>query len=933
MKVLSRAGHYLAWPRQRILAIGGSVGVRLAGDAADPTRLDESLIYGLPDAPDFAAYKVATAALLAGETISAVRLDCLNPVMAMSKYRFAPTHVPSTATESTLEDARAEATSAWLRATGMGPLADLATLELISGVREGLRAIFAGVLNEHGVDGVTFAIPQDVYPRYIQMLQEAAGPDRFPLLRITRFQTLQRDAPWSTSPLSPPEAARTPGRKLEVTVLPLPLHPTGRWPTPSEITVMRKLAQGSGTENDSAPRRLLLLDCVYTYDYARTAEILSQIFTPLGDRESSPSVDAVALFSLSKGWLAPSVDASATQAGSASSSVGWALVSPAAAGVKDFLAASHQPPSAALVAAAGILTAEPALPQRLNRRFAAQWRKLAPLIRAHGDPLWAAPETGYLGVLRSHWRVILRAANSSSNNSSPAAPAAGSRLLAVPASVFGSQDGERSVVSCLYDIAADDADTAARTYYYITTLSNFGLAFDPYARAFDKKRLPRTTFPGQVFVLRADALSAVVTKATRLLAAHGIEGDSLVAMEARLPPHVARALQPAASGVGLFFSGTQLPVERVFPLGSDTASAAAASTLLALEARSGAGCAGDSWAWTVEDAMARALRLLTPRLTAYEDLRPLTVSVLPIANGCQARCAFCFSEASVSVEQRGAPRALSDARVVEVLRAGRAAGAVRAVITGGGEPSMLPTARLEALVRACAAELPKVVLISNGYVWGAGLARQVPDAAAAFDQRTAALRRLREAGLTVLAVSRHGPDSLSNTRIMALDTGSDLIPPAAEAAGLTMRWVCVLQRGGVEDATSLRAYVDWAAASGVHELCFKELYVSSSAASRYYSHAANLWARERQVPLRLVVDWCDAHGFTKVAELPWGVPIYAGTWRGAPLSIAAYTEPSVVWERTNPGHVARSWNLMASGECLASLEDAGSTVCLPRETC
>jgi len=246
---------------------------------------------------------------------------------------------------------------------------------------------------------------------------------------------------------------------------------------------------------------------------------------------------------------------------------------------------------------------------------------------------------------------------------------------------------------------------------------------------------------------------------------------------------------------------------------------------------------------------------------------------------------------------------------------------------------MLPTARLEALVRACAAELPKVVLISNGYVWGAGLARQVPDAAAAFAQRTAALRRLREAGLTVLAISRHGPDSLSNTRIMALDTGSDLIPPAAAAAGLTMRWVCVLQRGGVEDAASLRAYVDWAADSGVRELCFKELYVSSSAASRYYSHAANTWARERQVPLRLVVDWCDAHGFTKVAELPWGVPIYAGTWRGALLSIAAYTEPSVVWERTNPGRVARSWNLMASGECLASLEDSSSTVCLPRETC
>lgn len=84
-----------------------------------------------------------------------------------------------------------------------------------------------------------------------------------------------------------------------------------------------------------------------------------------------------------------------------------------------------------------------------------------------------------------------------------------------------------------------------------------------------------------------------------------------------------------------------------------------------------------------------------------------------------------------------------------------------------------------------------------------------------------------------------------------------------------------------------------------------------------------------QVPLRLVVDWCEAHGFAKVSELPWGVPIYEGEWRGVRLSIAAYTEPSVVWERTNEARLARSWNLMASGDCLASLEDAESVVCPP----
>jgi hypothetical protein len=57
-------------------------------------------------------------------------------------------------------------------------------------------------------------------------------------------------------------------------------------------------------------------------------------------------------------------------------------------------------------------------------------------------------------------------------------------------------------------------------------------------------------------------------------------------------------------------------------------------------------------------------------------------------------------------------------------------------------------------------------------------------------------------------------------------------------------------------------------------------------------------------------------------RLPWGAPVFRGEWHGAPLQIAAYTEPSLLWERTHG--VARSWNLMADGRCLVSLEDRAS---------
>ena len=121
---------------------------------------------------------------------------------------------------------------------------------------------------------------------------------------------------------------------------------------------------------------------------------------------------------------------------------------------------------------------------------------------------------------------------------------------------------------------------------------------------------------------------------------------------------------------------------------------------------------------------------------------------------------------------------------------------------------------------------------------------------------------------------------------------------------------------------SLEAYVGWAAALGVPEICFKELYVSTSVESVYHRFAANEWSHAHQVPLSLVLVFADRHRFEEVARLPWGAPVYRGAWRGAAIQIAAYTEPSLFWERRHG--IARSWNLMSDGRCLVSLEDRAS---------
>ena len=432
------------------------------------------------------------------------------------------------------------------------------------------------------------------------------------------------------------------------------------------------------------------------------------------------------------------------------------------------------------------------------------------------------------------------------------------------------------------------------TAYHVTVLSNFARGYDKYSGTYSKARIPESTFPDRFFLLAPHDIDIGVAKASRLLARLGLAGNRLIVLETRVAGDELRA--NTGTGLGRYVERPHIQLTGVHALSAD----------------------GTLARWSVEDAMARSLRVLHPQLLAYDALAPRSVSLLPIAKGCQARCAFCFSHASISADQQ--PGRLDRDLAEAVLREGRRRGAERAVITGGGEPGLLPFARLLELVRACAASFPrKVVLISNGLFL----------AALGEGERRDALRALEAAGLTVLSLSRHHPDPAVNARIMALDVGTERVLGSLAAAGLNClqpRIVTVLQRGGVETAETLAALFAWAVAHGVGELTLKELYVATSEESVYHDRAANQWCRAHQVPLALATAWFAQHGWQQVGALPWGAPIHAGTIDGRPVRVAAYTEPSLFWERS--AGIARSWNVLADGACYASLEDRASRLAL-----
>lgn len=433
---------------------------------------------------------------------------------------------------------------------------------------------------------------------------------------------------------------------------------------------------------------------------------------------------------------------------------------------------------------------------------------------------------------------------------------------------------------------------STETLWHVIVLSNFARGYDKYARRYSKEAIPESSFPDRFFLLREAELSAGIRKAGGLLAKLGIAGDRLVALQTQVPTEDLR--ENTRTGIGRYVERGWIHLNGVAWLDA----------------------AGNPVPAILEEVMAEALRLGHERLHPFEALQPRSFSVLPVARGCQAACPFCFSDASASAEQDQARLNLE-----AVLRHAREAarrGAERFVITGGGEPGLLRHDLMCGLIRA-GNPLGKAVLITNGH----HLARKDEDA------RTRMMEDYADAGLKVLAVSRHHHGDAASARLMSLET---------DVAGLARTWhkgqehwpelrfrlTCVLQRGGVEDLESMETYVAWAASLGVAELCFKELYVSTSVESVYHRHAANAWSHDHQAPLSLVLDFAAKHGFTETARLPWGAPVFLGEWRGTPMRIAAYTEPSLLWERHHG--IARSWNLMADGRCLVSLEDRHSEI-------
>lgn len=481
-----------------------------------------------------------------------------------------------------------------------------------------------------------------------------------------------------------------------------------------------------------------------------------------------------------------------------------------------------------------------------------------------------------------------------------------SNVISIPMDVYERPDmyNTGSIVSCL-DQAKQILETSPpvpKTMYHVTLLSNFFKAYDKYTNRYSKAKLPESTFPDKFHLLLAQDIGLGVEKASKLLKKLDIKDDKLILIETKISNET-ELFRTEVTGKGYFIKSPDITVSDLHILNDPEA-----YELFGSKTRG-----------SVETIMARSMGLSRDRFKPYHEIVPRSISILPVAKGCQAKCSFCFSHSSVSDDTT--QKLLKPQLIDHILKISKQRGAERVVITGGGEPTLVPHHLLIQYIKLCKNYFDKIVLITNGYAYSN---KKISE-----DQRLEYLQQIHEAGLNVLSVSRHGYDEETNTKIMNLETNSVNIAQTVARnpqvfKSLQLRWVCVLQKQGVNSIPTLERYLDFATETQASQICFKELYVSVSEESVYYDRSYNKFSRENQIPLSMVTQYLEAKNAKLLFSLPWGSPVYELIHRGKKIQIACYTEPSLFWERSQG--ICRSWNLMADGKIYASLEDLKSQI-------
>lgn len=438
-------------------------------------------------------------------------------------------------------------------------------------------------------------------------------------------------------------------------------------------------------------------------------------------------------------------------------------------------------------------------------------------------------------------------------------------------------------------------------YNYITTLNNFFYAFDKYSKSYSKKNISQSTYPNVFYLLKNDELHIGINKGLKLLNKLKLPNNLLLRIETSPEKNGFNIHKNNKNGLGYFIDSDSIKIENLYISYSDN-------------------IADIIWQEiSVEDAFALSLQINKLNNANYNELSPLSFSFLPVAIACQAKCRFCFSHSSISSEQI---KKISEyENLNDWMRYSVNKGAQRFVITGGGDPGVWGINNFLSVLGLAKDIFKKRILFSNGVF----LEKNKTE-----EEIIENIYKLKEAGLNTLSLSVHHYDISKNTFIMGVDTKFDRlisiyrkIPHDKKPC---LRLICVLQKNGIDSVKEIENFIKFASDNDITEICFKELYVSSGLESLYSTFDSNIYSQKNQVSLSVLTDYAKSLNLIVINKLPWGSPIFEFNVNHKNIKVAAYTEPTLGWEKANG--IARSWNYLSDNKCYVSLEDKQSNISL-----
>jgi molybdenum cofactor biosynthesis enzyme MoaA len=233
-----------------------------------------------------------------------------------------------------------------------------------------------------------------------------------------------------------------------------------------------------------------------------------------------------------------------------------------------------------------------------------------------------------------------------------------------------------------------------------------------------------------------------------------------------------------------------------------------------------------------------------------------SLSVMVGSPACNLRCPFCISKQTYRV-QGPARCAVPLERIAfladKFLRV--CAGLPYGIITGKGEPTLVPTE-----------ELGEIVAILHG--GGKGLIPELQTNGTRLDEQN--LSHWRAKGLNTLALSCVSHRDEVNSRILsdgAVQWSLGRAVRIARDLGLLVRLTLVTVKGGVDTEQELGSFLDWAEKTGAHQLTFRRVG-SPRQPSRPGAEAVSTWIENNRVEPDFVLRLLRERGHEQDG-FPW----------------------------------------------------------------